>query len=102
MYTVVVKFVPQAAVGRTKKKTQSLGCIKPAGYNQNWSRVSEHRAHHFESREEILLNMMVEMNTILNQVYQKCFQQWKGDHWAKCVEAQGAYFEGDWGLNLVT
>jgi hypothetical protein len=28
------------------------------------------------------------------EAFQKCFQQWK-EHWAKCVELQGAYFEGD-------
>jgi hypothetical protein len=28
------------------------------------------------------------------EAFQKCFQQWK-ERWAKCVESQGAYFEGD-------
>jgi hypothetical protein len=48
----------------------------------------------FESREEIMQNATAEMNTIPKEVFQKCFRQWK-HRWAKCVEAQGAYFEGD-------
>ena len=35
------------------------------------------------------------------KAFQKCFRQWK-HRWAKCVEAQGAYFEGDYGSNPVT
>lgn len=31
--------------------------------------------------------------------FQRCFQQWK-NQWAKYVKAQGAYFDGDYGLNL--
>lgn len=48
----------------------------------------------FESREEIMQNATAEMNTIPKEAFQKCFRQWK-HRWAKCVEAQGAYFEGD-------
>jgi hypothetical protein len=39
-------------------------------------------------------NATAEMNTIPKEAFQKCFQQWK-HRWAKCVEAQGAYFERD-------
>ena len=48
----------------------------------------------FESREEIMQNATAEMNTIPKEAFQKCFWQWN-HRWAKCVEAQGAYFEGD-------
>ena len=48
----------------------------------------------FESREEIMQNATAEMNTIPKEAFQKSFRQWK-HRWAKCVEAQGAYFEGD-------
>ena len=48
----------------------------------------------FESREEIMQNATAEMNTIPKEAFQKCFRQWK-HRWDKCVEAQGAYFEGD-------
>jgi len=55
----------------------------------------------FESREEIMQNATAEMNTIPKETFQKCFRQWK-HRWTKCVEAQGAYFEGDYGPNPVT
>jgi hypothetical protein len=46
-------------------------------------------------------NATAEMNTIPKEALQKSFRQWK-QRWAKCVEAQGAYFEGDYGPNPVT
>ena len=48
----------------------------------------------FESREEIMWNATAEMNTIPKEDFQRYFQQWKV-RWAKCVQAQGAYFEKD-------
>ena len=48
----------------------------------------------FETREEIMRNATANMNTIPKEDFQRCFQQWM-DRWAKCVQAQGAYFEGD-------
>ncbi|KAJ4450406.1 hypothetical protein ANN_01830 [Periplaneta americana] len=48
----------------------------------------------FESREEIMRNATTELNTIPKEDFQRCLRQWK-DRWAKCVQAQGAYFEGD-------
>jgi hypothetical protein len=35
-----------------------------------------------------------QLHTIPKQAFQKYFQQWKGS-WAKRVESEGAYFEGD-------
>ncbi|KAJ4429146.1 hypothetical protein ANN_26149 [Periplaneta americana] len=52
------------------------------------------KGSHFESREEIMRNATTELNTIPKEDFQRCFRQWK-DRWAKCVQAQGAYFEGD-------
>ncbi|KAJ4448840.1 hypothetical protein ANN_00231 [Periplaneta americana] len=52
------------------------------------------KGSHFESREEIMRNATTELNTIPKEDFQRCFRQWK-DRWAKCVHAQGAYFEGD-------
>jgi hypothetical protein len=43
----------------------------------------------FETHEDIMWNTTKEL-----EAFQKCFQQWK-EYWAKCVEPQGAYFEGD-------
>ncbi|CAH1105647.1 unnamed protein product [Psylliodes chrysocephalus] len=48
----------------------------------------------FGSTEEIMRNATTELNTIPKEDFLRCFQQWK-DRWDKCVEAQGAYFEGD-------
>ncbi|KAJ4435187.1 hypothetical protein ANN_23763 [Periplaneta americana] len=48
----------------------------------------------FESREEIMRNATTELNTIPKGDFQRYFRQWK-DRWAKCVQAQEAYFEGD-------
>jgi transposase len=48
----------------------------------------------FDSREDIMRNAMKELRSLSEEAFQKCFQQWK-ERWAKCVESQGAYFEGD-------
>jgi hypothetical protein len=52
------------------------------------------KGSHFDSRQDTIQNAMVQLHTIPNQAFQKCFQRWK-DRWTKCVESQGAYFEGD-------
>jgi hypothetical protein len=48
----------------------------------------------FDSREDILQNATAQLHTIPKQAFQNCFQLLK-DRWAKCVESQGAYFEGN-------
>jgi hypothetical protein len=48
----------------------------------------------FDSREDIMRNATKELRSLLEEAFQKCFQQWK-ERWAKCVESLGAYFEGD-------
>jgi histone-lysine N-methyltransferase SETMAR len=48
----------------------------------------------FDSREDVIQNATAQLHTIPKQAFQNCFQRWK-DRWAKCVESQGAYFEGD-------
>jgi hypothetical protein len=49
---------------------------------------------HFYSCEDIMQKAMAQLHTNPKQAFRKCFKQWK-DHWAKCVESQGTYFEGD-------
>jgi hypothetical protein len=44
----------------------------------------------FESRGDIMKNATAQLVAIPKED----FQQWK-DHWVKCVESQGDYFEGD-------
>ncbi|PNF42337.1 hypothetical protein B7P43_G03673, partial [Cryptotermes secundus] len=48
----------------------------------------------FDSREDIIQNATAQLHDIPKEAFQNCFQYWK-DHWAKCVESQGAYFEVD-------
>jgi hypothetical protein len=48
----------------------------------------------FDSREDIMWNVTKELRSLPEEAFQKCFQQWK-EHWAKCVESQGAYLEGN-------
>jgi hypothetical protein len=38
---------------------------------------------------------MRQLRTITKSDYQRCFRQWQ-EHWNKCIQAQGHYFEGDW------
>jgi hypothetical protein len=52
------------------------------------------KGSHFDSHEDIMQNATKELRNLTEEAFQKCFQQWK-KRWAKCVEAQGAYFEGD-------
>ncbi|PNF29631.1 hypothetical protein B7P43_G16519, partial [Cryptotermes secundus] len=47
----------------------------------------------FYSREYIIQNTMAQLHAI-PKAFQNCFQGLKGC-WVKCVESQGAYFEGD-------
>jgi len=37
---------------------------------------------------------MMALKAVPQQEFQECIQQWK-HHWAKCIGAQGEYFEGD-------
>jgi hypothetical protein len=43
----------------------------------------------FDSHEDIMQNATKELRS-----FPEMLQQWK-ECWAKCVESQGAYFEGD-------
>jgi hypothetical protein len=38
--------------------------------------------------------VMTALKAIPQQEFQKCFQRWQ-QRWAKCVTAEGEYFEGD-------
>ncbi|GFU14320.1 HTH_48 domain-containing protein [Trichonephila clavipes] len=44
--------------------------------------------------ETIKQNSTQQLQAIPKSEFQKCFEDWK-HHWAKCVTANGAYFEGD-------
>ncbi|PNF35685.1 hypothetical protein B7P43_G17425 [Cryptotermes secundus] len=49
---------------------------------------------HFDRHEDVIQNATAQLHAIPKEAFQNCFQRWKG-RWAKCVESQGAYFEGD-------
>ncbi|GFU43670.1 hypothetical protein TNCV_3070591 [Trichonephila clavipes] len=42
------------------------------------------KGYPFQSRNEIMKNVMVELNTIPKDAFQKCFREWK-ECWAKSV-----------------
>jgi histone-lysine N-methyltransferase SETMAR len=48
----------------------------------------------FDSCKDIMQNVTKELRSLPEEAFQKCFQQWK-NHWAKGVESQGAYYEGN-------
>jgi hypothetical protein len=50
------------------------------------------KGHRFEGIDEIKQNAKSTLNTIQNDPFKKCFQQWQ-DRWRKCVSSQGEYFE---------
>jgi hypothetical protein len=52
------------------------------------------KASCFDSREDIMRKATKELRSLPEEAFQKCFQEWK-EPWAKYVESQGAYFEGD-------
>jgi hypothetical protein len=48
----------------------------------------------FDSRDDIIWNITAKLYSIRKVAFQKCFEQWQ-NHWEKCVQSQGDYFEGD-------
>ncbi|GFX24616.1 putative DD34D transposase [Trichonephila clavipes] len=52
------------------------------------------KGHRFQDIETKKQNSTQQLRAIPKSEFQKCFENWK-HHWAKCVTANGAYFEGD-------
>lgn len=52
------------------------------------------KGHRFEDIETIKQNSTQQLRDIPKSEFQKCYDDWK-HRWAKCVTANGAYFEGD-------
>ncbi|GFW73327.1 uncharacterized protein TNCV_2799911 [Trichonephila clavipes] len=52
------------------------------------------KGHRFQDIETIKQNSTQQLQAIPKSEFQKCFEDWK-HRWAKCVTANGAYFEGD-------
>ncbi|GFY27157.1 putative DD34D transposase [Trichonephila clavipes] len=52
------------------------------------------KGHRFQDIETLKLNSTQQLQAIPKSEFQKCFEDWK-HRWAKCVTANGAYFEGD-------
>ncbi len=48
----------------------------------------------FQSRDDIMQNATDQLKVLSPDEFETCFEQWK-HRWVKCVNAQGAYFEGD-------
>ena len=52
------------------------------------------KGRRFEDVDVTKQNATAELLAIQDQDFRNCFQQWQ-QRWAKCVAAEGAYFEGD-------
>jgi histone-lysine N-methyltransferase SETMAR len=48
----------------------------------------------FQDVAEIQLNTTRQLEAIPKQGYQTCTEKWK-DHWNRCIQSGGSYFEGD-------
>jgi hypothetical protein len=49
---------------------------------------------HFQTIEEMQVNVTIELRTITGSAFQEAFQQWK-KHWEQCIARRGDYFEVD-------
>ena len=49
---------------------------------------------HFVSFEEVQAESQQVLNTLMPADFNECFQKWQ-NHWDRCIQAQGDYFEGD-------
>jgi hypothetical protein len=49
------------------------------------------KGSHFDSHEDFVQKVTVQLHTIPKQAFQKFFHRWK-DYWAKYVKSQRAYF----------
>jgi len=52
------------------------------------------KGRRFNYDEEIEANVTRQLRAITKSDYQRCFHRWQ-EHWNKCIQAQGHYFEGD-------
>ena len=50
----------------------------------------------FVSIEDIQAESQQVLNTLMPADFSECFQKWQ-NHWNRCIQAQGDYFEGDGG-----
>jgi hypothetical protein len=52
------------------------------------------KGRRFQDIEDVQNNVMTALKAVPQQEILKCFQQWQ-HYWAKCIAAQGEYFESD-------
>ena len=55
---------------------------------------SKLKGHHFRTMENIQKNVTDELNTLTENDFRYCYDQWKM-HWNHCVTSQRSYIEGD-------
>ena len=55
---------------------------------------SKLKGYHFGTMENIQIIVTDELNTLTENDFQYCYDQWK-KRWNHCVTSQGSYFEGD-------
>jgi hypothetical protein len=54
------------------------------------------KGRYFASIEEVQAESQKILNTLTPADFSECFQKWQ-NHWDRCIQAQGDYFEGDGG-----
>jgi len=52
------------------------------------------KGRRFDYVEDNEANATRQLRAITKSDYRRCFRQWQ-EHWNKCIQAQGHYFEGD-------
>jgi len=52
------------------------------------------KGRRFISIEEIQAELQQVLNMLMLADFNECFQKWQ-NHWDRCIQAQGDYFEGD-------
>jgi len=52
------------------------------------------KGRRFTSIEEVQAELQQVQNMLMPAHFNECFQKWQ-NHWDRCIQAQGDYFEGD-------
>jgi hypothetical protein len=60
----------------------------------------ELKGRHFADVAEVQRESLASLDGVPVEGFSKCFQQWE-QHWDRCLQSQGEYFEGDSSFRLV-
>jgi hypothetical protein len=82
----VKQFLAQKSITEMENPPHSLDLA----VNDSWlfsEITSALKGQRFHNIENIQINVMMALKAVLQQEFQKCFQQWQ-HYWAKCIAAQ--------------